>query len=208
MNSAGADEAGAHTGVTDRVQVKPAGALGAQGAGASPAVVVEHLTKRFGERVAFEDVSFCVAYGEVFGFLGPNGAGKTTTVRVLGTLLAPTSGSAKVAGIPLRPENGEEIRQRIAIMPESPGLYRRLTVTENLEFFAGLYGLRDSRTKIGAALAAVNLTARANDPCGTLSKGLSQRVGWRVLCSTTRRCCSLTNQPLVSTLWPLAKSTS
>ena len=65
------------------------------------ALVVEHLTKHFGERVAFDDVSFEVGYGEVFGFLGPNGAGKTTTVRTLGTLIAPSSGSAVVAGIPL-----------------------------------------------------------------------------------------------------------
>ena len=69
------------------------------------AVVVEHLTKRFGDRVAVDDVSFEVGYGEVFAFLGPNGAGKTTTVRTLGTLIAPTSGSATVAGIELRTEN-------------------------------------------------------------------------------------------------------
>src|ERR1039457_7136167 len=66
--------------------------------GKPPALVVDHLTKRFGERVAFEDVSFSVAQGEVFGFLGPNGAGKTTTVRTLGTLIAPTSGSASGVG--------------------------------------------------------------------------------------------------------------
>src|ERR1035437_375588 len=126
--------------------------------GAAPALVVSHLTKRFGDRSAFEDVSFEVARGEVFGFLGPNGAGKTTTVRTLGTLIAPTSGSATVAGIPLSPENGVEIRQRIAIMPESPGLYLRLTVTENLEFFAGLYGLHQPAARIKEALAAVNLS--------------------------------------------------
>ena len=67
-----------------------------------PAVSVNRLTKRFGDRVAFQDVSFEVGYGEVFGFLGPNGAGKTTTVRTLGTLIAPTSGSATIAGVPLR----------------------------------------------------------------------------------------------------------
>ena len=108
--------------------------------------MVEHLSKRFGSRVAFEDVSFEVGYGEVFGFLGPNGAGKTTTVRTLGTLLAPTSGSATVAGIALSAENGPAIRSRISIMPESPGLYLRLTVAENLECFAQLYGLADART--------------------------------------------------------------
>src|SRR5437764_15315528 len=98
----------------------------------SPALSVHSLTKRFGERIAFEDVSFEIAPGEVFGFLGPNGAGKTTTVRTLGTLIAPSSGTATVAGIPLVPENGVAIRQRVAIMPETPGLYGRLSVAENL----------------------------------------------------------------------------
>ncbi len=140
------------------------------------ALSVDHLSKRFGDRMAFDDVSFEVGHGEVFGFLGPNGAGKTTTVRTLGTLIAPTSGSATVAGIPLTPENGVAIRQRISIMPESPGLYLRLTVTENLECFAGLYALPDVRQRIERVLRAVNLAGRANEPCGKLSKGLRQRV--------------------------------
>ncbi len=113
----------------------------------------------------------------MFGFLGPNGAGKTTTVRMLGTLIAPTSGSAVVAGLPLAPANGVAIRQRIAVMPENPGLYLRLTVTENLEFFGGLYGIEQPHARIAAALDAVNLRTRANDLCGSLSKGLRQRVG-------------------------------
>ena len=141
------------------------------------ALTVDRLTKRFGARTAFSEVSFEVAHGEVFGFLGPNGAGKTTTVRTLGTLIAPTSGSATVAGIPLSPDNGVEIRQRISIMPEAPGLYLRLTVTENLEYFAGLFGLHQVGPRIAEALAAVNLTDRAGDLCGGLSKGLRQRVG-------------------------------
>jgi ABC-2 type transport system ATP-binding protein len=138
---------------------------------------VNSLTKRFGRRTAFSEVSFEVLRGEVFGFLGPNGAGKTTTVRTLGTLIAPTSGSATVAGIPLTPENGVEIRQRVSIMPEAPGLYLRLTVAENLEYFAGLYGLHHPQTRITDALDAVNLGDRAGDLCGGLSKGLRQRVG-------------------------------
>lgn len=153
------------------------GVHGAQPSGKALALEVDHLTKRFHQRTAFEDVSFSVAQGEVFGFLGPNGAGKTTTVRTLGTLIAPTSGSASVAGIPLTQENGQDIRQRIAIMPENPGLYRRLTVTENLQLFAGLYQQRNAANRIGEALEAVNLTARAHDLCGGLSKGLLQRVG-------------------------------
>jgi ABC-2 type transport system ATP-binding protein len=141
-----------------------------------PALSVEHLSKRFGDRIAFNDLSFDVARGEVFGFLGPNGAGKTTTVRTLGTLIAPTAGSASVAGIPMTPENGVEIRRRISIMPESPGLYLRLSVVENLECFADLYEVPDVRERIDLALRAVNLADRAGDTCGTLSKGLRQRV--------------------------------
>jgi ABC-2 type transport system ATP-binding protein len=143
---------------------------------ATAAIEVSHLTKVFGSRTAVADVSFSVARGEVFGFLGPNGAGKTTTVRILGTLIAPTSGSAVVAGIPLGPARATEIRQHISIMPEAPGLYRRLTVTENLEFFARLYGLPRRAERITEALAAVGLSDRAHDLTGSLSKGLRQRA--------------------------------
>src|SRR6266536_2805738 len=135
------------------------------GTDGTPALTVRHLSKRFGDRIAFDDVSFDVGRGEVFGFLGPNGAGKTTTVRTLGTLLSPTSGSATVAGIPLTPENGEEIRRRISIMPESPGLYLRLSVTENLQCFADLYEAPDPNDRIDRALRAVNLADRAHDAC-------------------------------------------
>jgi len=140
------------------------------------AIEVSHLTKSFGPRIAVADVSFSVARGEVFGFLGPNGAGKTTTVRILGTLISPTGGSAVVAGLPLEPANAAEIRQRISIMPEAPGLYRRLTVTENLEYFARLYGLPRREQRIAEALAAVGLADRAQDLTGSLSKGLRQRA--------------------------------
>jgi ABC-2 type transport system ATP-binding protein len=140
-------------------------------------IVVKGLTKQFGQRVAFEDVTFNVRRGEVFGFLGPNGAGKTSTVRTLSTLVAPTAGTAEVAGIPLDGKHDIDIRQRIAVMTEVPGLYLRLSVTENLVFFAGLYGYRDAQPRIDRALESVNLSSRANDLCGSLSKGLRQRVG-------------------------------
>ena len=142
----------------------------------APALSTQGLTKRFGERVAYEDVSFEVGYGEVFGFLGPNGAGKTTTVRTLGTLIKPSAGTATVAGIALTPENGIDIRRRISIMPESPGLYLRMTVAENLRTFADLYEVADPSARIKQVLGAVDLTDRADDPCGALSKGLRQRV--------------------------------
>jgi ABC-2 type transport system ATP-binding protein len=141
-----------------------------------PALVVEHLTKRFGERLAADDVSFSVGAGEVFGFLGPNGAGKTTTVRMLATLIAPTSGRARVAGVELEAANGVQVRKRISVMTENPGLYMRLTVAENLAYFAGLYEVAEPEQRIAQALAAVDLGGRADDPCGTLSKGLRQRV--------------------------------
>ena len=164
----GRDETG-----TDRTgQAAP----GRPSAPAVPAAIqVSHLTKVFGGRTAVSDVSFSVAGGEVFGFLGPNGAGKTTTVRILGTLISPTSGSATVAGIPVGP-GAAEIRQRISVMPESPGLYQRLTVTENLEYFARLYGLPRREARINEALAAVGLSDRAHDLAGSLSKGLRQRA--------------------------------
>jgi ABC-2 type transport system ATP-binding protein len=140
------------------------------------ALSAQGLGKRFGDRVAFRDVSLEIGYGEVFGFLGPNGAGKTTTVRVLGTLLAPTSGSATVAGMPLTPENGVQIRRHVSIMPESPGLYLRLSVLENLECFADLYEVPEPADRIARALRVMRLTDRAHHACGTLSKGLRQRV--------------------------------
>src|ERR1700727_1358170 len=96
--------------------VRPARVAAPRGERDAPALSVRSLSKRFGDRVAFQDISFEIGYGEVFGFLGPNGAGKTTTVRTLGTLLTPTSGSATVAGIPLSIANGPPIRARISIM--------------------------------------------------------------------------------------------
>jgi ABC-2 type transport system ATP-binding protein len=144
-----------------------------------PAIVARDLSKRFGDRVAFEGLSFDVAVGEVFGFLGPNGAGKTTTVRVLATLLAPTSGSAVVAGVPVDPQHDVEVRRRISVMTETPGLYSKLSVFENLEFFCGLYEVprADVRRRIMEVLAAVDMAGRVGDLAGGLSKGLRQRVG-------------------------------
>src|SRR5919197_2029382 len=123
-------------------RASPAGDRGA------PALSVDRLSKRFGDRAAFDDVSFEVAHGEVFGFLGPNGAGKTTMVRTLGTLLTPSAGAASVAGIPLPPDTDVAIRRRIAIMPEAPGLYLRLSVLDNLECFADLYEVPDPSDRI------------------------------------------------------------
>jgi ABC-2 type transport system ATP-binding protein len=144
--------------------------------GAAPMIEATGLQKSYGDTLAVKGVDLQVRPGEIFGFLGPNGAGKTTTVRTLGTLLAPTSGSAAVAGLALTPENGVEIRRRISIMPESPGLYLRLTVEENLACFADLYEVASPPDRIARVLDEVSLAERGRDRCGALSKGLRQRV--------------------------------
>ena len=140
------------------------------------AIEVSHLTKVFGGRTAVSDVSFRVESGEVFGFLGPNGAGKTTTVRTLGALIAPSSGSAIVAGIPLNAKNGPAIRSRISVMPESPGLYLCLTVLENLECFAGLYELDDVRGRIGRALLSDPAVLFLDEPTSGLDPVATREV--------------------------------
>jgi ABC-2 type transport system ATP-binding protein len=143
-----------------------------------PVIVAEGLTKRFDARVAFEDLTFEVEPGEIFGFLGPNGAGKTTTVRVLATLLPASGGRAEVAGLSIADGNGPEIRRRISVMPENPGLYLKLSVRENLELFARLYGVPrdDVAGRVTESLRAVGLEDRATELAGTLSKGLRQRA--------------------------------
>jgi ABC-type glutathione transport system ATPase component len=128
------------------------------------------------------DVSFSVAAGEVFGFLGPNGAGKTTTVRILGTPISPTAGSAVVAGIPVGPDGAAEIRRRIAVMPKSPGLYQRLTVTENLEYFARLYDLPRRQERITEA--ATRRRCRSAPRC---SSSMAARRGSRPPCADAHR---------------------
>src|SRR2546430_14789461 len=99
----------------------------------------EKLTKRFGDLVAVNAIDLEVGEGEVFGFLGPNGAGKTTTLRLLCALIAPTSGTAEVAGYRLGRDD-PKIRARVGIRTEQPGLYERQSAWENLLFFATLYG--------------------------------------------------------------------
>src|SRR5512147_1411531 len=108
------------------------------------AVVVRDLEKRFGSFVAVNRVSFQVARGEVFGFLGPNGAGKSTTIRMLCGILAPSGGSATVAGFDLA-RDPEKIKARIGYMSQKFSLYDDLTVEENLSFYGGIYGLSPSR---------------------------------------------------------------
>ena len=135
-----------------------------------------HLTRRFGARVAVDDVSFELAAGEIFALLGPNGAGKTTTLRMLAGLIAPTSGAVRVDGQTMAPETASRLRGRIGFLTEAPGLWDNLTVRQNLYIYAQLYGLSDPDKAVTDALALFEIPDRSGDRPARLSKGLKQRV--------------------------------
>jgi sodium transport system ATP-binding protein len=137
----------------------------------------EGLTKRFGEFIAVDHVSFEVGNGEVFGLLGPNGAGKTTTMRLLSTLLKPTSGTATVAGHDLLREP-QKVRASIGVLPEDTGLYDRLTPREHLLYYGRLHRMPEDvlRKRGDELLDIMELKDRANTKVGDFSKGMKQKV--------------------------------
>ena len=141
------------------------------------AIETNHLTRTFDSLVAVDDLTLAIPAGTVFGFLGPNGAGKTTTVRLLSALIAPTRGSAVVAGYRLG-EHNEEIRQAVGILTETPGLYDRLSAWENLLFFAELYDLPPERaaSQVERYLRLLGLWERRGDRVGGFSKGMRQKL--------------------------------
>jgi ABC-2 type transport system ATP-binding protein len=135
----------------------------------------ENLTKKFRETLAVENLSLDVAEAEVFGFLGPNGAGKTTTVRMLSSLIEPTSGSAKVAGFALGKQD-TEIRRNIGVLTETPGMYDNLSAEYNLHIFAELCEVRDVSGQVEKYLKMLGLWERRFDAAGTFSKGMKQKL--------------------------------
>src|SRR3989454_3238286 len=137
----------------------------------------DKLTKRFGSLTAVDAVDLEVREGEVFGYLGPNGAGKTTTLRLLCALIAPTSGSAEVAGYRLGRED-MNIRASVGILTEQPGLYERQSAWENLVFYATLYGLTRSEASSQAEryLRLMGLWERRTEPVATFSRGMKQKM--------------------------------
>jgi drug efflux transport system ATP-binding protein len=138
------------------------------------AITVNHLTRRFGDFVAVDDLTFDVQQGEIFGFLGSNGAGKSTTIRMLCGLLEPTSGTATVGGVDVG-RDPEAVKRRIGYMSQRFSLYERLTVDQNIRFFGGIYGLdgerleRRRRFVLGMAALEGRERVRAADLAG----------GWR-----------------------------
>ena len=135
----------------------------------------EKLTKRFGDLVAVDGIDLEVREGEVFGYLGPNGAGKTTTLRLLCALIAPTAGTATVAGYRLGRDD-PKIRASVGILTEQPGLYERQSAWENLVFYATLYGLpgRAARDQTERYLRLMGLWER--EPVATFSRGMKQKM--------------------------------
>jgi drug efflux transport system ATP-binding protein len=142
-----------------------------------PAIAVEHLTRRFGDFVAVDDVSFDVREGEIFGFLGANGAGKSTTIRMLCGLLRPTSGTAVVGGVDVT-RDPESVKLRIGYMSQKFSLYEALTVEQNIRFFGGVYGLEGARyeTRRRFVLEMAGLEGREDALTRDLSGGWRQRL--------------------------------
>ena len=138
-------------------------------------IETNNLTRKFGDRLAVDNLNLTAEEGKILGFLGPNGAGKTTTMRMLAGLISPTSGYAVVDGI--RPDKeAERVHEIIGILTETPGFYNNLSAQRNLEYFAGFYNLSDASAQIEKHLKLMELWERKSDKVGTFSKGMKQRL--------------------------------
>ncbi len=142
-----------------------------------PAIIVENLTKRFGEFTAVNDISFEVRRGEIFGFLGPNGSGKTTTIRMKLGLVKPTAGTVQILGLDANKQTGK-IRPRVGYMSQRFSLYNDLTVLQNLRFYGAAYGLGNAllQKRIDGALEMAGLEGREKTLTRELSGGWRQRL--------------------------------
>ena len=139
----------------------------------TPAIELDALQRRYGERAALAGVTVSVPAGSTLAVLGPNGAGKTTLLRILATLLRPHGGSTRVLGREL-PREGWAVRGRVGLLGHDPLLYRDLTGRENLRYHARLHGVGEAR--VGELLEQVGLPQRADEPVRLLSRGMVQRV--------------------------------
>jgi ABC-2 type transport system ATP-binding protein len=138
------------------------------------AIEVDKLTKRYGDLLAVDDISFTVGKGEVFAFLGPNGAGKTTTVEIIETIRRPTSGKVSLLGMDVTKKK-QEIVSRIGVLPQGFSSFDRITVRETLQYYAQLY--RSRNADIDGLMELVNLNDKAGEQYKNLSGGLRQRLG-------------------------------
>ncbi|MCE6991775.1 ABC transporter ATP-binding protein [Dyadobacter sp. CY323] len=144
-------------------------------------IVCDKLTKRFGDFIATNEITFEVNKGEIFGFLGANGAGKTTAMRMLCGLSSPTSGNATIAGFDVYRQT-EDIKRNIGYMSQKFSLYENLTVLENIEFFGGIYGLSDQqlKTKTAELVDRLGLKSEAKKLVGSLPLGWKQKLSFSV----------------------------
>ncbi len=136
------------------------------------------LTKSYGDFIALRGIDLNVEAGDIFGFIGPNGAGKTTTIKILTTLMEPSGGDARVAGISVW-DDKDSIRGLLGYMPDSFGVYPDMTVTEYLHFFAAAYAIprAERRSLVGGLLELTDLTYKEDSLVDSLSKGMQQRLG-------------------------------
>jgi ABC-2 type transport system ATP-binding protein len=139
------------------------------------AIDVRGLTKRFGKKIAVDHIDIAVPEGQVWGFLGPNGSGKTTTIRMLCGLLKADEGSGTCLGLDFRTQP-EAIKRRVGYMTQKFSFWEDLSIRENLEFVARLYGVKDGRAKVDATLERLGLTKRQAQLAGQLSGGWKQRM--------------------------------
>jgi ABC-2 type transport system ATP-binding protein len=142
------------------------------------AIITDNISKKFDDFIAVDNVEIKVPKGKIYGFLGPNGAGKTTLIKMLCGLMKPTGGSAKILGYDLSTET-ENIKHKIGYMSQKYSLYDDLTAEENLEFFAGIYGIPKGeirKNRIAEVIIMANLVGKQDILAGTLSPGLKQRL--------------------------------
>jgi heme ABC exporter ATP-binding subunit CcmA len=138
-------------------------------------VEIQGLTKSFGSRLALRGVDLEIGQGEFVVTFGPNGAGKTTLIKVLSTIMHPSSGRILVDGLELK-DNAEEIRRRIGVVTHQTFLYNSLTGYENLTFYSRMYDVPRPKERINEVVAMVGMTSRLHDRVGTLSRGMQQRL--------------------------------
>ena len=141
----------------------------------NPMIIANNISKQFKTTTAVKNLSLSVEKGEVFGMLGPNGAGKTTTIRMLTSLIAPTSGEIEVAGYKVGQDN-YSIRKNVGFLTESPGMYMQLSAERNLTFFATMYEIENIPAQVEKYLRMLNLWNRRQEPVATFSKGMRQKL--------------------------------
>jgi len=139
------------------------------------AIDVRNVTKRFGARTVVDHIAMQVKYGEIYGFLGPNGSGKTTFLRMLCGLLTPDEGSGQCLGLDFRKESGE-IKKQVGYMTQRFSFYEDLTIAENLDFIARIYGVANRPAAVQHSLERLGMAARKKQLAGTLSGGWKQRL--------------------------------